>query len=92
MSEELYACPECLGSGEYGSKKDQFCRKCNGGGYVDEMWRICQICSKTTYRGETASPDEKVLCLICYMNQQYEWLKMMGNRTHLTRAELYNIK
>ena len=44
--DELYACPECLGSGEYGSKKDQFCRECNGGGYVDEIWRICQICIK----------------------------------------------
>jgi DnaJ-class molecular chaperone len=34
-NEELRTCPECLGSGEYGSKKDQFCRECNGEGYIE---------------------------------------------------------
>jgi|TARA_R110002020_G_scaffold333304_6_gene548691 DnaJ-class molecular chaperone len=34
-SEEIQTCPECLGSGEYGSKEDQFCRECNGEGYID---------------------------------------------------------
>ena len=28
-------CPECQGSGEYGSKKDQFCRECNVEGYIE---------------------------------------------------------
>jgi DnaJ-class molecular chaperone len=28
-------CPECEGSGEYGSKRDQFCRECNGMGYIE---------------------------------------------------------
>ena len=35
MTEEIRTCPECLGSGEYGSKKDQFCRECNGEGYIE---------------------------------------------------------
>jgi DnaJ-class molecular chaperone len=26
-------CKECQGSGEYGSKEDQWCRECNGQGY-----------------------------------------------------------
>ena len=34
-NEEIRTCPECLGSGEYGSKKDQFCRECNGNGYIE---------------------------------------------------------
>ncbi len=31
----MKVCPECEGSGEYGSKRDQFCRECNGMGYIE---------------------------------------------------------
>jgi DnaJ-class molecular chaperone len=35
MTDNPIKCPECQGSGEYGSKEDQFCRTCNGVGYIE---------------------------------------------------------
>tara|TARA_B110001454_G_scaffold134101_1_gene124846 strand:+ start:151 stop:267 length:117 start_codon:yes stop_codon:yes gene_type:complete len=35
IGKKMRKCPECQGSGEYGSKEDQFCRTCNGVGYIE---------------------------------------------------------